>query len=210
MTKKHPVTKLEELFEKIKLDSNKLISNLNNINDVESVKKHITQLHQQSQNLSVALHTIFSELSREDKAVFLEKLEILFYNYDKNISSIMKKIYEEYKSFDEEILGKEVSRKVWSMITQSISDWKFKESLLHELEKEETKSRYYPALYDNIMLKKYGKQKFGTQLRINEDGSIKPFPLENPKKVDEYRKEYGLEKLENYLNEASRPIEKKQ
>ena len=56
----------------------------------------------------------------------------------------------------------------------------------------------YAYLYDNVYLNKTGKQKYGTQFTI-VNGIPTPRPIENFKKVNKYRKEVGLEPLEDYL-----------
>ena len=57
----------------------------------------------------------------------------------------------------------------------------------------------YALLYDNVYLKKEGKQKYGTQFKIINGIAI-PLPIKDFKKVNKYRKEVGLEPLEEYLN----------
>lgn len=59
---------------------------------------------------------------------------------------------------------------------------------------------HYAFLTDRILLNNGEKQKFGTQT-INVNGKFSFIvPLQEPDKVDAYRKELGLEPLNDYLN----------
>lgn len=59
---------------------------------------------------------------------------------------------------------------------------------------------HYAFLADRILLNSGEKQKFGTQT-ITENGKFSFIvPLQEPDKVDAYRKELGLEPLNDYLN----------
>jgi hypothetical protein len=53
-------------------------------------------------------------------------------------------------------------------------------------------------LYDRVMLKISGKQRYGTQLECKSDG-LQPQPLEDPKRVDELRRAVNLPPLAEYI-----------
>lgn len=57
---------------------------------------------------------------------------------------------------------------------------------------------HYAYIVDRILSDKYDVQKFGTQYS-EENGVIKLVPLIDSSKVDEYRKAYDLDPLEEYL-----------
>lgn len=57
-------------------------------------------------------------------------------------------------------------------------------------------------LEDRLLLKKCGKQKYGTQYTFMEDGSIVFYPLLDETKVDQYRSELGLKPLAEYKKEV--------
>jgi len=61
-------------------------------------------------------------------------------------------------------------------------------------------------LVDSLLITTGHKQKYGTQ--ITEDASGKPFalPVEDPAKVDEYRKNLGIRPWAEYLNLASKAL----
>jgi hypothetical protein len=62
----------------------------------------------------------------------------------------------------------------------------------------------YSIFYDELMIELGGKQRYGTQLET--DGQGKPFvlPLEDRARVDEWRKDIGLDPLAKYLELASK------
>lgn len=57
----------------------------------------------------------------------------------------------------------------------------------------------YAYLEDRIMVDDTGYQKYGSQYKV-KDNEIILYPLIDPEKVDVYRKEVGLDTLEEYLN----------
>ena len=77
--------------------------------------------------------------------------------------------------------------------------------------KGEVSKRNYAYLYDRVMLKLVGKQKFGTQFGGCENGIRKLRPLEDEKQLDEYRSSHDLEPMKDYrldMDEAAGPCPK--
>lgn len=64
----------------------------------------------------------------------------------------------------------------------------------------------FAIVYDSVQLDLGRKQRFGTQIR--GAGGGKPFvlPLEDPERVDAFRKEIGLPPLAEYLSEAGKVL----
>jgi hypothetical protein len=62
----------------------------------------------------------------------------------------------------------------------------------------------YALLYDRLNLRLHGKQRYGSQLTTAPDGSFSLDPLEDPDKVEELRKELGMEPLAQYLERFKR------
>ncbi|MFM2392224.1 MAG: hypothetical protein RLZZ546_201, partial [Bacteroidota bacterium] len=55
---------------------------------------------------------------------------------------------------------------------------------------------FYAMLYDKISVRNNGYQRYGTQYEVDQDNKIKGlYPLENAKKVNEWRKQVGLSSL---------------
>lgn len=71
-------------------------------------------------------------------------------------------------------------------------------------------AQMYTIFYDELMIELGGKQRYGTQL--GEEAQKRPFvlPLEDRARVDEWRKELGLEPLADYLAMASKYLYKGQ
>lgn len=63
----------------------------------------------------------------------------------------------------------------------------------------------FSLLYDETQLNLGKKQKFGTQLNEDEKGPY-VLPLENARRVDEYRKRIGLPPVASYLADASQAL----
>src|SRR5262249_16508425 len=63
--------------------------------------------------------------------------------------------------------------------------------------KGEASAKMYGYLYDRVMLKLAGKQRFGTQMHC-EGGKMAPLPLEDPAKLDPFRKEADRVPMADY------------
>lgn len=61
----------------------------------------------------------------------------------------------------------------------------------------------YAILYDGLQIDLGRKQRYGTQLGKDAAGNPMVLPLEDPSKVEQYRKEIGLPPLSEYLKLAS-------
>jgi hypothetical protein len=58
----------------------------------------------------------------------------------------------------------------------------------------------YANIYDRCLFNENKPQKYGTHTRFNEQTKLEElYPLEDESKVDEWRKELGLEPLADYL-----------
>lgn len=72
------------------------------------------------------------------------------------------------------------------------------------LQEDEVSRTSYAFLYDRIMLKLAGKQRFGTQYHCIA-GAREPLPLEEPERVDELRAEMGMETIAERVERFSNP-----
>jgi len=57
----------------------------------------------------------------------------------------------------------------------------------------------YALLYDRTHLMSGGKQRYGSQVREKENGELEVYRLEDPDRVDEFRRALGLGPLQEYL-----------
>ncbi|MDQ7815474.1 MAG: hypothetical protein RDU14_00445 [Melioribacteraceae bacterium] len=68
----------------------------------------------------------------------------------------------------------------------------------------------YAAIYDRSLFNDNKPQKYGTHITYNErTGSMELYPLENESMVDVWRKEVGLQPLEEYLKQNNIPSKTK-
>ncbi len=63
-------------------------------------------------------------------------------------------------------------------------------------------------LYDGLQINLGRKQRYGTQLGVDSEGNPLVLPLEDPSKVEQFRKEIGLPPLSEYLKLASEGLYK--
>lgn len=97
-------------------------------------------------------------------------------------------------------VGKEASDATMVIVQHAISLPDFQRKCLqwikNEIDKGEEERRNYAFLYDRICFNERRPQMFGTQYDWDEKGLMSPWKLENPGKVNELRKQYGLNTLE--------------
>jgi hypothetical protein len=100
------------------------------------------------------------------------------------------------------IVGEFASSRAWLLVQHADHDPAFQLKALRLMQplavKGEVSKADYAYLYDRIMLKLNGKQRFGTQFGGCEGAEYKARPLENKKQLDASRAEYGLEPMREY------------
>ena len=90
------------------------------------------------------------------------------------------------------------------LIVQHSGDVSLMTAALPEIEKD-LKAKHLPdgqdyaLLYDRLQLMLGHKQRYGSQIGMTDKGELSVLPLEDPAKVDEYRKEMGMQPLTDYL-----------
>ena len=62
------------------------------------------------------------------------------------------------------------------------------------------------VLVDEVLITTGHKQKYGTQIDEDEHGRPFVIPVEDPAKVDQYRKELGILPWADYLKKASQAL----
>jgi hypothetical protein len=87
-----------------------------------------------------------------------------------------------------------------AMHTNDGSQKKYLPMIKQKCEENELPWQRYANIYDRCLFNENKPQKYGTHTRFNEQTkSEELYPLENETKVDEWRKELGLEPLAEYL-----------
>lgn len=99
-------------------------------------------------------------------------------------------------------VGAEASSKAWLLVQHADHDPLFQLQALRLMEplveQDEVSKQNYAYLYDRVMLKLAGKQRYATQV-LCTDGVRRPQPLEDEANVDVYRAEMDLEPVANYI-----------
>jgi hypothetical protein len=102
------------------------------------------------------------------------------------------------------MVGERASFNAWLLVQHADADPALQLKALRLMEplaaKGEVSKRNYAYLYDRVMLKLNGKQKFGTQIGGCDGEEYAPFPLEDEKRLNELRAGHQLEPITQYLN----------
>lgn len=98
-------------------------------------------------------------------------------------------------------VGEKAANAAWLLVQHADHDPAFQLQVLRLMEPmlatKEVSPGHYAYLYDRIMLKLTGKQRYATQFWCM-DGKMQPRPLEQPEKVDELRAAMRLNPLDEY------------
>lgn len=127
-----------------------------------------------------------------------------------NLAFIKKTLTEHgWPGFD--LVGRRASKNFWVLVQHIHDDIELQERALHLYEQalrdQQAHKHLFPYLYDRVHTAQGKKQKFGTQFNIR-DGKLIPKPLQNSKRVDEYRKAYGLETMAEKIRKMEKTYRK--
>jgi hypothetical protein len=96
-------------------------------------------------------------------------------------------------------VGEKGSTAMWLIVQHSVLDQIFMQSCVPILERQvknnEAKGWQLAFLRDRTLMQQDKPQIYGTQHIDDKDGVVKPYKIQDPEKVDEFRKELGLEPL---------------
>ena len=137
------------------------------------------------------------------------------YKEDRKNTGFLKKLVSENGWPTISKVGERASGNAWLLVQHADHDPAFQLKALRLMEplvaKGEVSKRNYAYLYDRIMLKLVGMQKFGTQFGSCEKGVRQLRPLEDEKRLDEYRVSHDLEAIAEYrlmMDKAAGPCPK--
>ena len=103
----------------------------------------------------------------------------------------------------ERLVGKRAAKAAWLIAQHAISQPEFQRSCLKflaEAAREHTVPLWQPAmLEDRIRVFENRSQLYGTQLKPDAHGNMRPHAIEDPERVDERRRAVGLEPLAEIL-----------
>lgn len=121
---------------------------------------------------------------------------------DKVNTARMKEIIRKFGWPTISLVGKRASRMAWLLAQHADSDVNFQKQCLRLIKKaakmEEASWGDVAFLTDRMLVSCGKPQKYGTQFRRGKNGKWIPFPIANPKKLDERRDEMGLGSHEKY------------
>jgi hypothetical protein len=194
-------------YKKSQLDKVKNFSG--NIKDIVLIKNKL----QVMVNIDQKVRRMFGYYYFQDKQKTIDKVycrrelqKKLFFASDDEHNSELKKLLNKYNWFSISKFGKEADKNGWLLVQHQDNDLKFQKMILKRLKKlypiGETSKANYAYLYDRIAVVENKPQKYGTQGECIGKGLWKPDPLEDAKRVDEFRQEMGLEPLAEYKKNA--------
>ncbi|MFH1314819.1 MAG: DUF6624 domain-containing protein [Candidatus Uhrbacteria bacterium] len=113
----------------------------------------------------------------------------------------MKIIIDEMGWLSISKVGEKGSSNAWLLVQHADHDLEFQKRCLELMKSEpvgEVSKRNIAYLEDRIAVGDGRPQTYGTQFHKNSDGQLVPQPIANEEKVDERRKDVGLETLDEY------------
>lgn len=140
-------------------------------------------------------------VSNEVKAIIEARLSMALVVEDRSNTQWLKRIVNEQGWPKRSDVGEGAAGQAWLLVQHADADPAFQLKSLRLMEplilSGEVSKGDYAYLYDRVMLKISGKQRYGTQAMCL-DGKRVAQPLEDAKAVDRLRGEAGLQPLANY------------
>ena len=166
----------------------------------ENLKQQIDSLYNADQK------TMTDIIESSQKSISPEKMKELFEKQNETIKKnipIEKVIVEKYGYPTIEKVGKEISHHFFTLIQHADADINFQEKMLKIVKKETEKGNVtgkdFAFLSDRVNLAKGREQLYGSQVDYDDKGNAVPRNLYKSAKVDNRRRQFGLEPLKDYL-----------
>jgi hypothetical protein len=160
-----------------------------------------------------AVDSDFPELSPLGRAIFQSRIGLAMGEYDDANTQWLKGVVAERGWPKISDVGEHASMNAWLLVQHADADPVFQVRALRLMEplvaQGEVSKQNYAYLYDRVMLKLAGKQRYGTQMHCRDERLV-PQPLEDEATVNRLRAEMGLGTVEEYavgMNERSRSCE---
>jgi hypothetical protein len=129
---------------------------------------------------------------------------------DADNTAYLKGVVTDVGWIDVERFGRPAANAAFLLVQHS-GDLPLMLAALPEIEKDVraglADAQNFALLYDRTRIMSGGKQRYGSQVRENEDGDLVVFRLEDPDRVDVRRRELGLGPLKDYLALFGREVE---
>lgn len=143
-------------------------------------------------------------LAPDAKAIVVSRLAVALAETDRSNTQWLKKVVADRGWPKASEVGQDGAREAWLLIQHADADPAFQLKALRLMEPllptGEVPKSNYAYLYDRVMLKLTGKQRYATQVTC-ENGKRIPLPLEDPEHLDRLRAETGLEPLPAYMDQ---------
>lgn len=143
-------------------------------------------------------------VTKEVKAIIEAHLGMALAVEDHANTQWLKRIVTEQGWPERSEVGEVAARQAWLLVQHADADPAFQLTSLHLMEplasSGEVSRGDYAYLYDRVMLKIAGRQRYGTQIMCL-NGKRVAQPLEDEKVVDRLRSEAELQPLTNYLKD---------
>lgn len=117
---------------------------------------------------------------------------------------VLEKLFKEYGFLGIEEVGKQGSSNFWLMMQHCDNDPKFQEEVLSEMKKHIERKNANPSNYayliDRVNVNTGKPQVYGTQMKLNQEGSsYEPKPVIEPQNLNKRREKVGLSTIEEYI-----------
>lgn len=167
-------------------------------NELLSIKiDSMVQLDQENQR---KLLDLISQNKIELSKKFNDSIKMM---YQKNCKEC-ERIFQKYGYPNYDVVGVKSSYNFWLLVQHCDSEVKFQKNILKALKVQVKKGKADPKnlayLTDRVRKNQKKKQIYGTQVYRDKEGIYKPHPIKKEKRVNERRRELGLDSIEDYLN----------
>lgn len=137
------------------------------------------------------------------KAIILSRLYSAGMLEDRENTEWLKQIVKAQGWPKRSEVGNDAAHEAWLLVQHADADPAFQLMVLRAMEplvpSGEVSKSDYAYLYDRVMLKITGKQRYGTQATC-DNGQRVPQPLEDEKALNRLRAEVGLAPVAEYLD----------
>lgn len=141
------------------------------------------------------------DLTPQQRGILVSELSIALETRDHANTAWLKGIVAARGWPKRSQVGESAAKTAWLLVQHADADPAFQVRVLHLMEPlvpaGEVDQRGYAYLYDRVMVKVVGKQRYGTQLTC-QNGQLVPLPMESALKVDSVRHAVGMPTLVEY------------
>ena len=121
----------------------------------------------------------------------------------------LKEIVAKYGWTGRSLVGFEAAVAAYLIVAHAVRDVAFQRLALEAMKKLpacEVENRHLASLTDRVLISEGKKQRYGTMITVNENGTFTPDPIEDAANVDKRRAELGLQPLAEYIRRSNKVI----